>query len=285
MPEAAVDALTKPYDFAVQNGAQAVAQAGDALAPGLQRNIKPKLQQLDLRQWAAGLADVGRRVCRIEIDGGPAGTGFLVGPQVVLTNWHVVETPAGQGKLTTITCRFDYAKKPDGSFDQGIALSLAAEGLVHHRSCSPAELSATPDQPPPTPEQLDYALLRLASAAGEERGWIGLPDKAAAPAIGTAMIIAQHPLGGPMKLAIDTEAILPLPAPPERPRLRYTTNTEPGSSGSPCLSMDWQLLALHHFGDPAWQLPKFNQGVPAALIRADLVAAGHGALLGAVAGL
>jgi len=44
--------------------------------------------------------------------------------------------------------------------------------------------------------------------------------------------------------------------------------------------MDWELVALHHFGDPAWQAPQFNQGVPIDLIRASIEARGHGALLG-----
>ena len=63
-------------------------------------------------------------------------------------------------------------------------------------------------------------------------------------------------------------------------RVRYATNTEPGSSGSPCFDMNWQLAALHHYGDPAWLNPKYNQGVPAHLIRQKIAAEGHAALLG-----
>jgi hypothetical protein len=275
-PEAAVDTLASPVDFVVQDGAHRDTQpTGENLAPGLQRNIKPHLHLLDLRLWSAGLTEASRRVCRIDIAGSPAGTGFLVGPAAVLTNWHVVEKPIAEGKQASISCRFDYARQADGSFDPGVEIALGEGGLLHHRPYAPAEVSGTPDQPPPLATELDFALLRLAQSAGSERGWFALPEQDEALPEKTPLMIVQHPHGGPIKLAIDTEAVLPTPGAPERPRLRYATNTDPGSSGSPCLSMDWQLIALHHFGDPAWSEPKFNQGIPAGRIRADLVANGH----------
>jgi V8-like Glu-specific endopeptidase len=50
-------------------------------------------------------------------------------------------------------------------------------------------------------------------------------------------------------------------------RVRYATNTEPGSSGSPVFDLDWNLVALHHLGDPAYDHPaSYNQGVPIQLI-------------------
>lgn len=45
--------------------------------------------------------------------------------------------------------------------------------------------------------------------------------------------------------------------------------------------MDWQLVALHHLGDPKEGLPVFNQGIPAELIRADIGAKGLSAHLAA----
>jgi V8-like Glu-specific endopeptidase len=64
-------------------------------------------------------------------------------------------------------------------------------------------------------------------------------------------------------------------------RLRYKTNTEAGSSGSPCFTMDWTLVALHHLGDPARApAPAFNQGIPIELIRQRIVAQGQAAAIG-----
>ena len=68
-----------------------------------------------------------------------------------------------------------------------------------------------------------------------------------------------------MKLALDTQAVIGLNA--NGTRVRYRTNTDPGSSGSPVFTMDWDLVALHHLGDPDWHNPGFNQGVPIELIR------------------
>jgi hypothetical protein len=256
-----------------------------AFAPGLQRNIKARLPQLDIGAWTFNLVHVQRRVCRIEISGAAVGTGFLVGPEAVLTNWHVVEKAVAQRSLANVLCRFDYAERPDGAREDGLRVGLHGDGVLHHRPYAPAEATTTPDTPPPAATELDFALLRLNRRIGEDalggepRGFIALPEAEVLLATGDPVIIVQHPDGGPMKLAIDTEAALDLPPPPGRPRIRYATNTAAGSSGSPCLTIDWKLVALHHFGDPAWGTPTFNQGVPAHLIRADIVTAGFGVYL------
>ncbi len=48
-------------------------------------------------------------------------------------------------------------------------------------------------------------------------------------------------------------------------RVRYRTNTETGSSGSPCFNSDWDLVALHHSG-----IVKYNEGIPINCIVALL---------------
>ena len=63
-------------------------------------------------------------------------------------------------------------------------------------------------------------------------------------------------------------------------RVRYATNTEGGSSGSPCFNKDWDLIALHHYGDPAFGQPKYNQGIPIGKIREHLRGKGAEAALG-----
>ena len=166
----------------------------------------------------------------------------------------------------------------------GSKSSRASNGCASHRSYSQAEATDTPESPEATEDELDYALLRLtqtvgnSDAGGFPRGWANLPDHPVALPVGAPLLIVQHPDGAPLKLALDTNAIIGLNA--AKTRIRYTTNTESGSSGSPCFNMDWQLVALHHYGDPAWHTAKFNQGVPAELIRRKIVADGFAALLG-----
>ena len=81
-----------------------------------------------------------------------------------------------------------------------------------------------------------------------------------------------------MKLAMDTQAVIGRNS--NGTRIKYRTNTEPGSSGSPCFTMDWDIVALHHYGDPQWQAPLFNQGVPIQLIRQRIETQGLGNVLG-----
>jgi hypothetical protein len=77
------------------------------------------------------------------------------------------------------------------------------------------------------------------------------------------LAILQHPLGDPVKLALDF-ADRGAPASSMR-RVRYTVATQPGSSGSPVLAaQSLALVALHHGGvDSA-----FNQGIPISAIAA-----------------
>ncbi len=282
MPEA----IAPPRNDAVALEVQTlgVAQPNEpvnAFAPGLQRNIKPHLHQLDVNIWLNRLAQIERQVCRIEINGNAAGTGFLVGPDAVLTNWHVVAATKTANTLGQLACRFDYLRLDNNTRQPGLAVALHTDGCISSRPYSPAELTATPGDPPPTANQLDYALLRLAEAVGipDNRNWITLPDKTVALEKGAPLLIVQHPDGAPMKLAMDTNSIIDYNA--NKTRLRYATNTEAGSSGSPCFSMDWELLALHHFGDPAWNTsPLYNQGIPIDLIRTQIDADGQSARLG-----
>ena len=282
VPEAAIPLRDEAVALVVQ--AEGIAQANEpvnAFAPGLQRNIKPHLHQLDVKIWLDKLAQIERQVCRIEFDGNAAGTGFLVGPNAVLTNWHVVAAAKTANALDKIACRFDYLRLENNTRQPGLAVALHGDGCVNSSPFSPAELTNKPAEPVPTLNQLDYALLKLSQAVGSEdnRGWIKLPETTAMLEKGAPLLIVQHPDGAPMKLALDTNSIIDYNS--NKTRLRYATNTEAGSSGSPCFSMDWEILALHHFGDPAWKTsPLYNQGIPIDLIRTHISVDGHAAMLG-----
>jgi hypothetical protein len=257
----------------------------NALAPGLQRNVRPYLAKLDIRVWSTRLLETERRVCRMELEGTAIGTGFLVGPDTVLTNWHVFETANDEGKADRLGCRFDYELLPDGKVQPGQLVMLQPGGCIDSSPYSAAEATDKPDNPPPTAAELDYALLRLAARVGEQqvegavRGWIPLPKAVLPLPADGPILIVQHPQGMPMKLAMDTQAVIGLNG--NGTRINYRTNTDPGSSGSPVFSMDWDLVALHHSGDPAWVNPTYNQGVPIELVRQRIEANGFGNALGA----
>jgi hypothetical protein len=223
-------------------------------------------QFLDPLQFAERFGPIRYRVCRIEIGAKDAGhrqphaTGFLVGADVVLTNHHVIEPLlAGAIQAEQFVFGFDRVEV------DGVETSGPTYGLT-----TPAErerwLLAMS-------EPLDYALLRLDAPAGEQpivssardpdaakRGWLSLSERGAQElANGAPLLIFQHPDGLPLRL--DLRMVGALAA----TRVTYTTNTMPGSSGSPCFDHELRLCALHRGWDGA-----LNEGVPVTAILADL---------------
>ena len=65
------------------------------------------------------------------------------------------------------------------------------------------------------------------------------------------MMILQHPAAEPLKLSFGSVTEV------ETTRVRYKVNTQGGSSGSPCLTQDLKVTAIHHYG-----LGDCNQAVP-----------------------
>jgi hypothetical protein len=279
-----------PVEVQTSGQPQAVLPAVD---PGFEHSLKKALGFFEATHFATMLGRMSGRVCRIELNDndGTMGTGFLVGPQAVLTNYHVAEKfLKGTHPAKRVRLRFDYFKpQPDSTPSDGVLVGLdlskpdawkLAESIY-----SPGEKAGTLDNPPPTAEQLDFALLRLDRAIGGEsvegkpRGWIDLPANQP-PLLGLPfLMILQHPDKLPLKLAFDTDPKTELKN--EGLRVRYQVNTERGSSGSPVFDKDWKLVALHHYGDPNFGDPKFNQGIPIGLVRSQIVSLGAAQHLGA----
>ena len=187
--------------------------------------------------WRERMVAAERCVCRIEIPAGtPRGTGFLVGRDIVLTNWHVAEYVQTMGLTPDqVVVRFDYKAEGGNQHPQGQACVLASDHLLDH---SPVK-------------DLDYALLRLAENAGDARGFLK-PEPYDFPP-DAPLFILQHPAGEPMIVQVGTiVSVNSL-----HKRVNYTTNTTGGSSGSPCFTMGWSLVALHHYGQQT-----SNMGIP-----------------------
>ena len=264
----------------------------------LELKIKAAQSTFDIGTWRKRLGEIEGRVCRIEYPLGEAqGTGFLVGPDVVLTNYHVIEPFIVAGKAAdaaAVAVRFDYKVADDGvAVQAGTAYPLAQDWLADFSPYSEQDLSDEPSTDP-DPDELDYALLRLDGKPGEEpvggatrdpnpvpRRWITVPTMEHDFASQPALYVVQHPDGRPMQVALDTEAVIGLNR--NGTRVRYTTTTEPGSSGSPCFGPDWQWVAVHHSSDPkywAGHAPTFNEGIPTSAIRRLLTERGKACLLG-----
>jgi len=244
--------------------------------PALEKIVREQLKFIPITQWRIRLGEVEVRVCRVET-GTSFGTGFLVGPDLVMTNYHVVEDVLnGQNPAGNVVCRFDYRRLADGkTLNEGTTFWLhESDWRVDDSPFSPVDAKVDPGEEVPNPDHLDYALLRLDSSPGtmpinpkepngQPRGWFKVPSGPVALKPGDPLQIVQHPYARPLELALDTEAVIGLNR--NRTRVRYRTNTEPGSSGSPCCDVNWDLVALHHVGDPRYapfsKKGDWNQGV------------------------
>ena len=208
--------------------------------------------------WPEKWIRLRRQVCRIEPQPPPDtngyGTGFLIAPDIVMTNFHVVRDfprnpTRGAGQ---IIFRFDYQLRPDGvSVSKGRPCTLADDWLLFHS----------------TVEELDYALVRLAERPGNDqfgkkriRGY--MEPVSYAFSTDEPLFILQHPDAGPMALIAGY-----VPKPEAGDWVTYNANTKGGSSGSPCLTMGLEVAAIHHWGSP-----NYNRGVRFASILGHLKA-------------
>jgi V8-like Glu-specific endopeptidase len=259
--------------------------------------VKPKLGFLDFRAFVKNLADVEGRIARVAVEtssGTKYGTGFLVGPDALLTNYHVVmaaidaklagDTVAGQA----VSILFDDKVMANNTkVCDGTPYKLASgdRWLIDHSPYSAMDGKPDPTSGAPDSSELDYALLRLAESAaldpvggerfagpgGTSRGFVKIGDGGHDQdyAAGRPLFIVQHPDGGSLKLALDTEGMIGPNS--NKTRVRYKVNTLGGSSGSPCFNADFQVIALHHSGDPRTKASaEYNEGIPLRAIRALL---------------
>jgi len=205
--------------------------------------------------------DRGRRaaaaVCRIRIpaDGGEwYGTGFLVGPRLLMTNAHVL---GNAGEASQAEAEFGYEHDIDGVLNVPVQFNLRP----HEIFFSDPELDVT------------FVAISPLSDGGvpiERFGWLPLLPLPGKVIDKEWVTIIQHPGGGPKQISIRSSRIVSLPkkAIPNVNLdffIHYLTDTEPGSSGSPVVNDQWQVIALHHKAVPAPRL-KSAAGQPAVFI-------------------
>jgi len=252
---------------------------------GLEKNLEAKLNAEGYSSPQSEVYGFSRYVCQIlvrTVKGTTSvGTGFLIGPNLVLTNFHVVE----HVQPDNLECRFDVRSTDVGP---KIGPAYGVSVVLARRPYSNAEADATYTSlstKHPEPDELDYALLQLDARVGDEkvevvqdtiikRHWLDLPELPPETDSSKNVYVLQHPGGGAIRAA---SGALVTDQPPSGTRLRYLANTESGSSGSPCFqwSADMPhkllLVAIHNYGHEGRGAESgFNQGIPVHLIRKDL---------------
>jgi hypothetical protein len=223
----------------------------------LERIVLPSVQFENVGRWLDKLSRLRRAVARFEPQ--PCaqskagfGTGFLVAPDLLMTNWHVVKDHLSSAKNPQlVVIRFDYEVDVAGAEGPERLCGLADAWDCGHSSLHGG---------------LDYALVRLREAPGNDpvggtkRGFIKV-DGSQRPGDMEPLMILQHPDAMPLKLSIGTVNQLEA----NGHRVTYNANTLGGSSGSPCFNSALEPVALHHWGDV-----DHNRGVRLDAILEDL---------------
>ena len=172
-------------------------------------------------------------VCRIELANGQAlGTGCLIAPTLVLTNYHVLAPHPDSDPyayLDEIVLRFRCTSAPAGQETSGQTFKLAADPLV---MSSPVQ-------------GLDYVLLQVDAAIESTSDIAPAPvNWQHSPTRSTGINLLQHPLGKTMQIALSPNGVTGVY--PEAGVVQYISDTAQGSSGSPCFNDNWQVVAIHH---------------------------------------
>jgi hypothetical protein len=242
---------------------------------------------------------VRRTVCAVAL-GDPynaiVGSGFLVAPDAVMTNYHVIKAfvkkdPTGQivadadGKQ--LYFYFDYLAEPAPYVPPAAAKKhksicvTAAEGtnwLLYARESLAND--GTANSPTEVVNEYDYAVIKLArrvgalparQGGGVRRGWLPLRENAIdLMARERRIIIFQHPGRSPQMYDIG-DYVQPDPS---RTRVWYRVNAARGSSGGAAVDTEGHLFALHNArvdaevrGQNGERL-RVNQGVR---VRIDLI--------------
>lgn len=186
-----------------------------------------KISQINnLRQlsWLREGLRKAQTVCRILTDDGAIGTGWLIANDKLITNNHVINE---KNNLTKCRIEFNYEKDWKGN-----------DLEVDTRSF--AKLLTTSDN-------LDYSILSLNDKPGEKYGFVNLLD-AVSPSMSDPIslypVIIQHPYGQHKQISLTDNHLKAI----NEDNVWYTTDTQPGSSGSPVFDQKWRPIALHHAG-------------------------------------
>lgn len=157
-------------------------------------------------------------VVRIAVPGIGKGTGFLVAPDIMMTNHHVI-ADADQTRRAEVS--FFYELDIDKHKRDENTVSAAEEALLF------------------TDPNLDVTLVRLKDPPKLAHY---LPIRPARLEQDQRVAIIQHPGGHDKKISMQNNMV----AAADDKLVQYYTSTQAGSSGSPVFDDDFAVVAIHH---------------------------------------
>lgn len=190
------------------------------------------LEQINFLARGQRAARTVGRVSVISEYGIPAGTGsgFLVGPGLLLTNNHVVSSMKHASSGSYVL--FDYEYDADNRLRSAERFELTDELFI-------------------TDVRLDFTLVSVAKTGSkgtniEDMGRMRLVRESGKALKGEAVSIIQHPGGLPKQIAFRDSTVVGR----RGDFVYYYTDTNPGSSGAPVVNDQWFPVALHHRSVP-----------------------------------
>ncbi len=151
------------------------------------------------------------------------GTGFMIAPNLLITNNHVLAQPdqAAQARF-----QFNYELDIDGKLNlQNIRLAAFKRGGIFYTNQTLDFTILELDMPPP-----DFIPLTLRPTPICQ--------------VDDRVNIIQHPAGEAKQISMQNNRVQYA----DVKIVQYTTTTLPGSSGSPVMDDDFQVVAIHHSG-------------------------------------
>lgn len=195
-----------------------------------------------LERGALAARSVGRILIETASARQALGTGFLVGPGLLLTNEHVLTSAR---RAARCTLQMDYELRLFGA------------------PRPPQEFALLPETFFLANEDLDFALVAVAPISNlgmalADYGWLPLNEAQGKISISDKdhINIVQHPRGEEKQVVLRNNRVLDMRTGNDAKDanmgsfLHYEADTDKGSSGSPVLSDLWQVVALHHSGVP-----------------------------------